>query len=97
VGSVLLLTVDRDPGRVYIHHYPLRRIDGFDFTDEFAVDAGQIAEVLLFGQHLGLKGCKREVSAAPRSQIFSELIGRNVGSCESRSASLTSSYPAMRL
>jgi hypothetical protein len=37
------------------------------------------------------KVCEREVSAAPRSQTFSEPISRNVGSCESRSASLTSS------
>jgi hypothetical protein len=37
------------------------------------------------------KVCKREVSAAPRSQVFSEPINRNVGSCETRSAPLTSS------
>ena len=37
--------------------------------------------------------CTREVSAAPRSQVFSEPIRRNVGSCESRPASLTSSQP----
>src|ERR1019366_7916810 len=41
--------------------------------------------------------CNREVSAAPRSQVFSEPISRKVGSCESRSASFTSSYPANRL
>ncbi len=50
VGAVLLLAVDRDLGRVHIQHYPLWRIDGFDFADEFAVDAGQTAEVLLLGQ-----------------------------------------------
>ena len=32
--------------------------------------------------------CPREVGAAPRSQVFSEPISRNAGSCESRSASL---------
>jgi len=32
--------------------------------------------------------CSREVSAAPRSQVFSEPISRKVGSCESRSASI---------
>jgi len=37
------------------------------------------------------------VRAAPRSQIFSELISRSVGSWERRSASFTSSYPARRL
>jgi hypothetical protein len=41
--------------------------------------------------------CRREGNAAPRSQIFSEPIKRNVGSCDSRSASFTSSYPAKRL
>src|ERR1035437_7083407 len=38
--------------------------------------------------------CRREGNAAPRSQIFSEPINRNVGSCDNRSASFTSSYPA---
>src|ERR1019366_9531290 len=40
---------------------------------------------------------RREGNAAPRSQIFSEPINRNVGSCDSRSASFRSSYPAKRL
>jgi hypothetical protein len=40
---------------------------------------------------------QREGKAAPRSQIFSEPIKRKVGSCDSRSASFTSSYPAKRL
>jgi hypothetical protein len=35
--------------------------------------------------------CKREVKAAPRSQILREPMSRKVGSCESRPASLTSS------
>jgi hypothetical protein len=35
--------------------------------------------------------CNREVSAAPRSQILSEPMSRKVGSCDSRSASFTSS------
>ena len=43
------------------------------------------------------KDCKREVKAAPRSQIFREPMSRKVGSWESRAASLTSSYPANRL
>ena len=51
----------------------------------------------LLGQHVRLKALQAEVGAAPRSQNFSEPIGRNAGSCESRSASLTSSQPAMRL
>src|ERR1022692_968262 len=37
--------------------------------------------------------CKREVNAAPRSQILLEPMSRKVGSWERRSASLTSSYP----
>src|SRR5208283_3637297 len=41
--------------------------------------------------------CKREVNAAPRSQILLEPMSRKVGSWERRSASLTSSYPANRL
>jgi len=40
---------------------------------------------------------RREGNAAPRSQIFSEPIRRKVGSCDSRSASFRSSYPAKRL
>src|ERR1019366_817557 len=43
------------------------------------------------------KVCNRDVSAAPRSQIFSEPMSRNVGSCDNRSASFISSYPARRL
>jgi hypothetical protein len=35
--------------------------------------------------------CRREVNAAPRSKTFSEPMSRKAGSCESRSASLTSS------
>jgi hypothetical protein len=35
--------------------------------------------------------CTRDVRAAPRSQICSDPIMRNVGSWESRSASFTSS------
>ena len=56
VGALLLLAVNRDLGRVHIQHCPLLRVDGFGLGDEFAVDAGQTAEVLLLGQHLGLKG-----------------------------------------
>src|ERR1700724_1323680 len=41
--------------------------------------------------------CKREVNAAPRFQILLEPMSRKAGSWESRSASLTSSYPASRL
>ena len=41
--------------------------------------------------------CSREVGAAPLSQIFSEPISRKVGSWESRSAPLTSTWPAIRL
>ena len=41
---------------VHIQHDPLLGIDGFRLGDQFAVDAGQATEVLLLGQHLGLKG-----------------------------------------
>ena len=37
------------------------------------------------------KDCKREVNAAPRSQIFFDPISRKVGSCDSRAASFRSS------
>ena len=43
------------------------------------------------------KECRLEVRAAPRSQIFCELIRRKVGSTDTHSASFTSSYPAKRL
>jgi hypothetical protein len=91
VGALLLLTVHRNLGRVHVQNDPQRGIQGFRLADEPAVDAGQAAEVLLFGQHFGLKALQARGSAGPRSQIFSETISRNVGSCESRSASLTSS------
>ena len=91
VRAVLLLAVHWNLGAVHVQHDPLRGIQSFSLTDKFAVDAGQACEILFLGQHLGLKALQREVSAAPQSQIFSEPISRNVGSCESRSASLTSS------
>ena len=47
-------SVHRNLGRVHVQHYALWRI-GFSLADEFAVDAGQALEVLLLGQHLGLK------------------------------------------
>jgi hypothetical protein len=49
------------------------------------VDCGQPGEILFLGEQVGLEGLQREVSFAPRSQIFSEPINRNVGSCGSRS------------
>jgi hypothetical protein len=42
-------------GAVHVQHYPLWRIDGLGLGDEFAIDAGQATEVVLLGQHLGLK------------------------------------------
>jgi len=48
-------------------------------------------------QQLGLERLKREVNAASHFQILREPRSRKVGSCERRSASLTSSYPAKRL
>jgi hypothetical protein len=76
---------------------PLREIEGLRFADEVAVDAGQAVEVRFLSQHPVSKLCNREVGAPPRSRGFSEPIGRIVGSCESRSASLKSSQPTMRL
>jgi hypothetical protein len=54
VGAVLRLAVHRDLGRVKVRHDPLRGIEGFRLDAEFAVDAGQAAEVLLLGHHLRL-------------------------------------------
>jgi len=85
-----LLTVHRDLGRVQIQHYALLRIDGLGLGDEFAVDAAKLPEFSSSASISVSKVCKREVSATPRSQVFSEPISRNVGSCASRSASLTS-------
>ena len=39
---------------------PLWSIDGVGLSDEFALDAGQATEVLLLGQHLGLKSLQAE-------------------------------------
>ena len=56
VRAILLLTVNRNLSAVHVQHDPPRGIDGFRLGDEFAVDAGQTAEVILLGQHLGVKG-----------------------------------------
>ena len=58
-----------------------------------SVQRHQPQQVLFARQHLQniVKPCSVEVKAAPRSQIFCEPISRNVGSIETRSASLTSS------
>src|ERR1019366_4049104 len=98
VGTLLLGAVYRDLGAVHFQHYALWRFDGFRLADQLAIDRGQACEVLILRQQSSVsKDCKREVKAAPRSQIFSEPISRNVGSWETRSASFMSSYPANRL
>jgi len=55
VGAVLLLALHWNLGAVHVQHYPLWRIDGLGLGDEFAIAAGQATEVVLLGQHLGLK------------------------------------------
>ena len=55
VRAVLLLTVHGDLGRVHVQHDPQPGNQGFRLGDQFAVDAGQAAEVLLLGQHLRLE------------------------------------------
>jgi hypothetical protein len=86
VRAILLLTVHRDPGRVHIQRYPLLCIDGLGLADEFAVDAGHTAEVLLLGQNLSLKRlqtggqCRAAISSLlrtdqPEPRIWRELFG----------------------
>jgi hypothetical protein len=60
--------------RVHIQHYPLLRIDGLGLGDEFAVDSGQAAEVLLLGQHLGLE--RLQAGSQRRATIPSLLLFR---------------------
>jgi len=50
------------------------------FAIHLPIDFVQTVQVLVLRQHLGLNQCRREVSAAPRSQICSEPISRKVGS-----------------
>ena len=97
IGAVLLLAVYWDFGRLHIQYDALRRIEGFRPPMSSRLMRVKPAKFCSSASISVSNVCKREVSAAPRSQVFSEPISRNVGSCESRSASLTSSYPAMRL
>ena len=56
VSALLLLAIHRDLGGVHVQYDALWGMEGFRLGDQFAVDAGQAAEVLVLGQHLGLKG-----------------------------------------
>jgi hypothetical protein len=67
------------------------RIDGVGLGDELRLMRAKLPKFSSSASISVSNVCKREVSAAPRSQVFSEPISRNVGSCASRSASLTSS------
>ena len=90
VGALLLLAIDWNLGRVHVQHHPLRRVEGFHLGEPRLIVARPVRFSSCVSSSVS-NDCKREVSAAPRSQIFSEPISRNVGSCARRSASLTSS------
>ena len=83
VGALLLLAVHRNLGAIHVQHYPMRGIYGLRFGDQISIDRGQPGEISPWVSKSVSNDCSREVSAAPRSQIFSEPISRNVGSCES--------------
>jgi hypothetical protein len=97
VGTLLVLTVNRDLCAVHIQHDAPRRIDSFDLATNSRLSAASPARLSACVSTSVSQDCKREVKAAPRSQIFREPMSRKVGSWESRAASLTSSYPANRL
>ena len=56
VGTLFLLSVYRDLGRIHVQDRPVTRLHGFRFPDQGSVESCQSGKVLLFGQHLGLKG-----------------------------------------
>ena len=54
VGTLLLLTVDRNLGRVQVQHRPLWRVDGFCFRNQCTIDLCQTGQILLSRQQFGL-------------------------------------------
>jgi hypothetical protein len=97
VGALLLLAVNRDLGASMSS--TMRRGESIASTlaTNSRLSAASPARLSARVSTSVSKDCKREVNAAPRSQIFREPMSRKVGSWESRAASLTSSYPANRL
>ena len=91
VGTAFLLAMDRTLGGVHVQNDPLGVVERLRLPDQLSVQRHQPQQVLFARQHLRLEAVQREVKAAPRSQIFCEPIKRNVGSADTRTASLTSS------
>src|SRR5664280_3200162 len=91
VGAVLLLPVHRDLCAVHVQHHALRRIDRFRPRISSRLIAASPERFSSWVNSSVSNDCKREVSAAPRSQILSEPMSRKVGSWARRSASFTSS------
>ena len=77
VGALLLPAVHLYPGRVHAQYDPTLHIEGLGLADEFAVDAGKLRKFSSSASISVSKVCKREVSAAPRSQVFSEPIHKS--------------------
>ena len=97
VGTVLLFSVARNFRAVHIQHHPLGAFMASAFASSSRLIRLRLSRFSSWLSTSVSNQCRREGNAAPRSQIFSEPIKRNVGSCDSRSASFRSSYPARRL
>jgi hypothetical protein len=55
-GTLLLLPIDRNLGRIQVQHRSVVPVDGFRLPDQLPVDPSQTREVLLLRQHLRLEG-----------------------------------------